>query len=120
MSDDDDLFGSSGSGGDDTDDLIATAASKKPITKPKAKPKRLQKKSAPAKKRKRDIPGRFRLTFVKYRLLPISPLTNSFSLQMRITTRTTMTTKRGSLMIPTTMTTSPHPKSSQREIAWKP
>jgi hypothetical protein len=64
MSDDDDLFGSSGSDGDDTDDLIATAASKKPIAKPKAKPKRLQKKSAPAKKRKRDIPGKIQACVV--------------------------------------------------------
>jgi hypothetical protein len=52
MSDDEDLFGSSGSDGDDTDDLIA--ASKQ---KPAAKPKRLQKKSTATKKRKRDIPG---------------------------------------------------------------
>lgn len=59
MSDDEDLFGSSASDGDDTDDLVATAASKKPIAKPKAKPKRLQKKSS-AKKRKRDVPGKIR------------------------------------------------------------
>jgi hypothetical protein len=53
MSDDEDLFGSSGSD-EDTDDLIASSN-----LKPAAKPKRLQKKSAaPLKKRKReDIPG---------------------------------------------------------------
>jgi hypothetical protein len=39
MSDNGDLFGSSGSDGDDMDDLIAMATSKKLITKPKAKPK---------------------------------------------------------------------------------
>lgn len=50
MSDEDDLFGSSDSGGD-TDDLIADAK-KAPAAK-----KRLQKKAVPAATKKRKLPG---------------------------------------------------------------